>query len=164
MALWPVGLPEASTTPRTRVTSRSATWAGVRSSAIRMPSPSMCSAGAPTQDACHLLSDVAYVGRPGAQVGVGQRRPAPPRPIGTASSQARCRGAAAADPLVDVVEQVGVVDQHQVRVEDPGVLVADLRRAATALTRWISRRTSATAPRIRRHSASVSSGLGRLVR
>ena len=64
---------------------------------------------------------------------------------------------------MDVLEQVGVVDQHQVRVEDPGVLVADLpgrdRLDPLDLAAHLRDR-----PRIRRHSASVSWASGWLVR
>ena len=113
--------------------------------------------GGADEDARDLLPDVAYVGGAGAQVRVGHGRPAPPRPL----TRRPARRVARSRPTrirswtssSRSASSTSIRCASKIRASS-----SPTSRAATALTRWISRRTSATAPRIRRHSASVSSG------
>ena len=125
IALCPVGLPEASTRPRMRVrvqVGHLGRGQVVRDEDAVAVDPELGRSDQGTRD---LLPDRPDVGGPRPQVRVGdagelrrdRRDRIGPRPRS---------GRPGPDAVVDVVEQVGVVDQHQVRVEDPRLGLAHL--------------------------------------
>ena len=115
------------------------------------------------QRASDLLADRAHVGRAGPQVRVGAAPAQLGLDRGHGVDPGRGAAAAAVDPGADVVEQVGVVEQQQVRVEDRGVALADLAAACGPDPLDLAAHLARSRPRSRRHSASALVA-GRLVR